>query len=165
MYSCDRGLKTGFRRDFSSTAQNCPRKCVFTNHVPQLCLKVNSITRSEFCAWMSAYLHRVKVVKCQGYLSIAYLFYGHFAGRFAFAKHTGKQTAQLFLFLDTQGVENGWLRCARNCTRNLTGITRTGLINYCDCFYRSRIPISRWRTAHLSWGDTSDDRHSHQRSV
>jgi len=30
--------------------ESVPEKCIFTNHVPQLRLKVNLITRTEFCA-------------------------------------------------------------------------------------------------------------------
>ena len=37
-----------------------------------------------------------RLSKCQGKLSIAFLFYGRFMDRFVVAKHTVKQTAQLF---------------------------------------------------------------------
>ena len=36
-----------------------------------------------------------------------FLFYGRFTGRFVVVKHTVKQTAHLFLSLDTQDIERG----------------------------------------------------------
>ena len=46
--------------------KGAPEKCGFTNHVPQLRLKVNSITQAQFFAWKYARLF----THCQGYQDV-----------------------------------------------------------------------------------------------
>ena len=75
--------------------ESAPEKCVFKNHVPSAasetkfnhanripCLKVGALVDTES-----------RLSKCQGKLSITYLFDGRFAGPFVVAKQTVNQTA------------------------------------------------------------------------
>ena len=112
-------LKQGYRSTLSSSAWQCAKKCVFTNHVPRLRLKVNSITQTKTVHEIGrASLYSVKVIKVsrslQGSLSCC------------------ETDCTTFLSLDTQDAERGQLRRARSSLRLTTPVwSRDEVSNIC----------------------------------
>ena len=133
--------------------------------------KENSITRTEFCAWRVGVL--VYTMSClskgEGYLPIAFLFYGRFTSCLVVAKQTVKQSAQLFLSLDKQNVERGQLQCPWNsrvltapiCSRDrvwnfLSPSDQNQMISWIIAYYQAKLrddaskqdwpSVSSWRS-------------------
>jgi len=91
-------LKRGFNHIVSFSAQECARKVCFYKPCTSAASEsefdhANRILRLN----VGVLVYTVsRLSKCHGQLSIAFLFYGCFMDRFVVAKHTVKQTAQLF---------------------------------------------------------------------
>jgi len=66
--------------------------------VPRLCLKVNSITRIEFCAWKEA----CWFIKCQGYQNVKPTYRSLILGSLHCCKTDSRNRPHNYLFLDIQ---------------------------------------------------------------
>jgi len=115
------GLQTLFQS--VSLLEGAPERGAFTNHVPRLLLKENSITQTEFCAWKWA----CYFIQCQGYQSVlaSYRSLTNSMVASRVAPRVASRVASLlqnrpwnrlqnFLSLDTQDVERGQLWCSHH---------------------------------------------------
>jgi len=99
--------------------ESAPEKCVFTNHVPRLRLKVNSITRTEFCVWKErTSLYIVTVIKIWTLPIDRFLILWSLHGW----PHRRKTDCTACLSFDTQYFERGQLRCTRNALCSLAAL-------------------------------------------
>jgi len=107
--------KRGFRRIFSFLLKSAPEKCIFTNHVPRLSLKVNwSREQNSVPESRRASLYSVKVIKMSRLTIDPFLILWLFHGMLRYCE----TECTTFLSLDTQDGKKGQLSCAWNCTRN-----------------------------------------------
>ena len=114
-------LKPGFRRIPSSNVWKCARKVRFHNPCTSAASESEFDHANGFLSLNEGMLVFTvsRLAKAQGQLSIAFLLYGRFTGRFVVAKTNRETYCTPFLSLDVQDVERGQFRCTRNCIRNL----------------------------------------------